>query len=609
MIPRATGHASACALLLLLPAAAQAAVDINPTGGVVAGDGLRVFMGTNTQLQIQRDSSYQVYHPSRTPENTSLFNGIYVADGSTLCGPESGVSRADTYWTEDSQGAITGSGTTSDPYEVITTVSCGFVTMAFTTSYTAPNEWFDISATITSSSSDDIKLYHIIDTYLAGGDNGPAYVDDPTTPTIVGVEKSGIYEAFIQTTDAWDHFFSGDYDRPHELIEYGADLDDYLDFDPGTDNGIGVQWDLGVITSETIGWRISFTDDAPVDTDGDGLLDSEEIAIGTDPDDPDTDDDGLNDGDDETYTYGTDPLDDDTDDDGLLDGEEVDTYGTDPLDDDSDDDGLLDGEEVLTHGTDPLDADSDGGGASDGKEVNEDGTDPLEPSDDLADRDGDGLTDWDEEHTTGTDPDSADSDGDGISDGDEWFDTGTDPNDPDSDDDGLSDGDELSHGADPFDTDSDDDGLSDGDEVHNHGSDPTEVDSDGDGLDDGDEVNLHGTDPASADSDGDGLDDDEELTTTGTDPNDADSDGDGLDDGAEIGKHGSDPLDPDSDGGGIDDGAEVEAGSDPLDSSDDWVFSGGAGCSSLSGRASSPALLVMALVVLGLRRRRREVGP
>ena len=96
-----------------------------------------------------------------------------------------------------------------------------------------------------------------------------------------------------------------------------------------------------------------------VDSDGDGLFDKDEAALGTDPYNPDTDGDGLSDGD------------------------EVFKFKTDPLNPDSDFDGLSDGAEVLVHSTDPLNPDTDAGGVTDGHEVIEDGTDPLDPADDL----------------------------------------------------------------------------------------------------------------------------------------------------------------------------------------------------------------------------------
>lgn len=61
---------------------------------------------------------------------------------------------------------------------------------------------------------------------------------------------------------------------------------------------------------------------AAADEDSDGLLDSRELAEGTDPKNPDTDGDGLFDGE-EVAAFGTDPLNRDTDGDGFLDGVEV----------------------------------------------------------------------------------------------------------------------------------------------------------------------------------------------------------------------------------------------------------------------------------------------
>jgi TolB protein len=143
------------------------------------------------------------------------------------------------------------------------------------------------------------------------------------------------------------------------------------------------------------------------DSDGDGLINSEELTLGTDPFLADTDSDGLSDGD-EVRTYLTDPLVPDTDEDGLLDGEEL-RYATDPLNPDTDGDLLTDGDEIERR-TVPVDPDTDKDGLNDGLEVSL-GTDPLQQ-----DTDRDGLLDGQENQTC---PHflNPDSDSDGILDG------------------------------------------------------------------------------------------------------------------------------------------------------------------------------------------------
>lgn len=186
-----------------------------------------------------------------------------------------------------------------------------------------------------------------------------------------------------------------------------AGVDDGSDRAPNNGFGnytIGTQAEAGMDHDEDgIDDRDEFglgTDPANPDTDGDGLLDGQEVDVyETDPLDPDTDGDGSSDGD-EVNVHGTDPLDPDSDGDGLQDGEEIE-LGTDPLERDSDGDGLSDADEVAA-GTDPLDADSDGDGLTDGQELDH-GLDPLNPEDAAADPDGDGVSSADE-IAAGTDP-------------------------------------------------------------------------------------------------------------------------------------------------------------------------------------------------------------
>ncbi len=345
-----------------------------------------------------------------------------------------------------------------------------------------------------------------------------------------------------------------------------------------------------------------------VDSDGDGLADLSEIALGLDPLDDDFDNDGVMDG--TEVSLGTDPASPDTDGDGLGDGLELGLV--EPEGDDTTG-GLFVPDADPSTTTDPTLPDSDDGGASDGDEdidgngsLSDDECDPNDASDDAfcLDTDGDGLTDG-QESDAGTSPDDDDSDDDGLTDGTE-AELGTDPLDPDSDGDGILDGTELGldspegddtdaavfvPDADPSTTtspltpDTDGGGLDDGVEDRNQDgaidagegdpNDPSDDgrDADGDGISDADEIEQ-GTDPDDPDSDDDGLDDGEELDA-GTDPNDADTDDDGLTDGAET-DAGTDPNDADTDDDGIDDGDEVGAGTDPnqADSDGDGLTDG-----------------------------------
>ena len=283
---------------------------------------------------------------------------------------------------------------------------------------------------------------------------------------------------------------------------YRFSTSDYLDDLGGKDEN-GALWDPAAADNGnddfmTFGAGFSYYILGNNDWDDDGLTNSKEREIGTDPYNPDTDGDGLKDGE-EVLTYLTNPLNADTDMDGLKDGEEVFSYKTDPLNADTDNDGLKDGEEVLRYKTNPLKIDTDGDGLTDGEEIIRHKTDPLK-----ADTDADGLSDGDEINKHRTDPLKADTDNDGLNDGDEVNRFKTDPLKADTDGDGLSDGDEVNkYKSDPLKVDTDDDSLTDGDEVKNYRTNPTNRDTDNDKLTDGKEVKETRTDPLNPDTDGD----------------------------------------------------------------------------------------------------------
>ncbi|WP_371804984.1 hypothetical protein [Candidatus Lokiarchaeum ossiferum] len=304
-----------------------------------------------------------------------------------------------------------------------------------------------------------------------------------------------------------------------KVANLGEDSDDY-------DND-------GILNSEEIaaGSDGFITNETSADTDGDFLLDAEEIAIGLDPTDADSDGDTIPDGW-EVY-YGTDPKTDDssvnTDGDGFTNLEEYD------------------------HMTDPGLADTDGDGLNDNLEVL---SDPLNP-----DTDGDDLNDYDEIVVYFTNVTNPDTDHDNMTDG--WeVSYGLDPTFTadgkyNNDTDDIINDQEFAHGCSPITNDTDNDGLNDRFEIEfeDHGLNPSNIDTDWDGLNDYDEVMTYLTKPNDHDSDDDGLDDYEELMVYFTNATYHDTDYDEMNDWEEI-RHGTNPNNVDSDGDLIPDGYE-----------------------------------------------------
>lgn len=166
---------------------------------------------------------------------------------------------------------------------------------------------------------------------------------------------------------------------PYEEWRYMKDenLNDFPDFFEDFDN-----WSK-MLDTDSDGLPDSIETDIGsnpemIDSDGDGLDDYYEVFVTyTSPIKPDSDNNGINDAEDdldkdgltnyEEYIIGTDPWEADSDEDTLTDGDEINTYGTDPLKKDTDDDGLEDGDEIYLE-TDAINPDTDGNGILDGDE-------------------------------------------------------------------------------------------------------------------------------------------------------------------------------------------------------------------------------------------------
>ncbi|MHA1442566.1 MAG: hypothetical protein ACTSPK_12010, partial [Candidatus Heimdallarchaeota archaeon] len=308
------------------------------------------------------------------------------------------------------------------------------------------------------------------------------------------------------------------------------------------DNNIHITWIEKIGLNKTIHYTIGWTD-----SDEDGLIDKDEMDI-----------------------YGTDPANPDTDGDQLLDGEEIE-FGFDPFDPDEDNDLMYDGYE-FHNGLDPYTNDS---------YLDFDSDLLLNIEEFLAgslpntnDSDIDGVSDYDEVKTYFTNPRNGDSDNDDVPDGVEIFDLGSNPNSNDTDSDGMHDWFEWIYNLqilvnDSYD-DPDFDGLVNILEYEN-GIRPDRPDTDADGLNDYDEVIVWGTRPVNLDTDNDGLWDGEEVHTYGTHPLLKDTDSDYLDDVVEIFTSFTNATNNDTDGDLMIDGFEWYYGLDPLNNTD-WPY-------------------------------------
>jgi hypothetical protein len=238
-------------LLALVPVAHGAPVAVlNESGGYVEGDGLRVSLEPDGRVQIWRLGMGQVYYG----DSPSIVNSLSV--GATTYS-NSGVGSV---WSTVVDEPVLG---VTESAAVHGTLADGS-SLVIWYDYTAPDEYIDVTVEYTPLASNDqlVTYAHFFDTYLSGGDNGPAYYDPEGA---VGVTKAGLYEVFLQVDVPWSWYYSGQYYTPWNLVRNGGHLDGTLDYNEWTDNGIGVQWDLGVATDTvTFSYRIAFTTDVAV---------------------------------------------------------------------------------------------------------------------------------------------------------------------------------------------------------------------------------------------------------------------------------------------------------------------------------------------------------
>lgn len=275
--------------------------EINPTGGVAVdgSDGLRWWLGSNSQIQVHLGGQGQVYEPGSRPTDpknaTWLYNSVMLrvdrgTDATTRLyhesdDPSASPPGAAIRFIEVSQSAVSGAGTFASPWTVTTVLrpseaADSGITITIIDRYIRPQMWLTRRVELTGLPAGPVfKLYQNIDTYLQGGDNGPGFSlsspwNSTPTPDLVGVLKGDLFQALwyepSSGTPHWDRYFSGEFTAPVFQACSGTsdwttcktgtgDLLNEINTDPATDNGMAVQWNIpSGASSFTAEYRITF---------------------------------------------------------------------------------------------------------------------------------------------------------------------------------------------------------------------------------------------------------------------------------------------------------------------------------------------------------------
>lgn len=244
--------AAICFILcaLILPRSTQAAPPMQdqPIDAlVITGTPLSIYVGSN--------GSVQVYHQNYTHGATfgSGDSGFFLALGASVYGPNlpatnpSSAAYSSLQMTPVSHSGPSGSGTSSDPYRIITVhrlnEAGANLLVTQTVSYINGDSYFQLDWRIANEGSGEtcFKAYHGADIYFADSDYGYGYYNQASGAVGGYNEARDWFMVFVPLTPATRYQEAG-YSTLWSLITSATDLNNTVDT-TNIDNGIALQWD------------------------------------------------------------------------------------------------------------------------------------------------------------------------------------------------------------------------------------------------------------------------------------------------------------------------------------------------------------------------------
>src|SRR3989441_6772328 len=185
-----------------------------------AGPLTHVYIGNDLSCQVAhvQDSVLEYYPPTAAPGDCGTFlvtgGHLYAPDFSAHNGTATGSLGSYTPFTPVSQTGVTGSGTSNDPYQVVTVGAAGATGLQVTQtdSYVVGQESYQTDLQITNSTgaAKTAIVYRAADCYLGGSDLGFGFVD-PVSGSVACQAQDGRVEEWIPITSG-SHYLETFYD-------------------------------------------------------------------------------------------------------------------------------------------------------------------------------------------------------------------------------------------------------------------------------------------------------------------------------------------------------------------------------------------------------------
>jgi hypothetical protein len=212
--------------------------------------------GPLTDITLRDDLGCQVKHASDSTfafysDETSGACGTFLAFGGNTYGTQNcGACNTWQPWDTMSQTPVTGSGTSGDPYQVVTTVDVGDLRIIQTDQYVVGTEsWLTrMRVENDGASPANVVLYRGMDCFLQDSDTGYGFADPSTASVGCSLQPNndppGRVEGLFPSAGA--RFYEAEYSEVWDAISSGNELPNTCRCGELIDNGMAVSWNLTI---------------------------------------------------------------------------------------------------------------------------------------------------------------------------------------------------------------------------------------------------------------------------------------------------------------------------------------------------------------------------